>query len=113
MSQPTARSIDWPIVCFFLIAYGLAWGVQLLIVGIAGSSGLAMDVLQVSAENLNFEPLRDKLTVSPWLVYGLTRIQDFAFSISGLVMIAYVGGTDGLRSSGPDLFAGDLVGTSI
>jgi membrane protease YdiL (CAAX protease family) len=97
MPVTPARKIDWPLVCFFFLAYALAWGVQLLIVAIAGRSGLAVDVLQVSAENLNFAPIENELTVSPWLVYGLTRIQDFSFSIAGLVMIAYVGGTGGLR----------------
>lgn len=96
MTQPTVQKVDWPVVCFFLLAYVLAWGVQWLIIAIAGRSGLDTSVLQNAAENLNFEPLRDKLTVSPWLVYGLTRIQDFAFSIAGLVMIAYVSGMVGL-----------------
>lgn len=97
MSQSTKRSIDWPVVNFFLLAYALAWGVHYLIIGIARQSGIESDALLVAAENLQFDSIASDLAVSPWLVYGLTRIQDFAFSIAGLVMIAYVDGTVGLR----------------
>ena len=97
MTEPTKRSIDWPIVCFFLLAYALAWSAHFFIVRTASQAGIEADVLLVAAENLQFDSISSDLSVSAWLVYGLTRIQDFAFSIAGLVMIAYVGGTVGLR----------------
>ena len=97
MTPSIRRSIDWPTVCFFLLAYTLAWGVHLFIVRIASQAGIEADALLIAAENLQFDSIASDLSVSPWLVYGLTRVQDFAFSISGLVMIAYVGGITGLR----------------
>lgn len=103
MALTTARKIDWPIVYFFLLAYVIAWGVHFLILNIARQSGIDADVLLVAAENLKFESLENKLTVSPWLVYGLTRIQDFSFSIAGLLMIMHVSGVDGLRELGSRL----------
>ena len=90
------RQLDWPLINFFLLAYGLAWGVLGLFALIApangATSGLAL--LQAS-EQYQFAGLT--LTMAPLLLYLLTRLADFAFSIAGVIMIGWTSGRSGLR----------------
>ena len=83
--------------CFFLLSYGIAWGGYFLVSEIAKQSGVTTDSLLVAAENLQFDELPHNLSVSPWIVYGITRIVDFSFSIAGVAMIAWFDGVAGLR----------------
>ncbi|MCO5182911.1 MAG: CPBP family intramembrane metalloprotease [Anaerolineae bacterium] len=96
------RRLDWPLITFFAIAYAIAWGIFLLLGRIAEQSG-APDTTSFlrQAESLQFTGLN--LTVPGWLVYLLTRLQDWAFSIAGLIMIAYTAGRSGIRELGSRL----------
>ncbi len=96
------RRLDWPLITFFAIAYAIAWGIFLLLGRIAEQSG-APDTTSFlrQAESLQFTGLN--LTVPGWLVYLLTRLQDWAFSIAGLIMLAYTAGRSGIRELGSRL----------
>jgi membrane protease YdiL (CAAX protease family) len=96
------RRLDWPLITFFAIAYAIAWSIFLLLGWIAKQSG-ASDTGSFlrQAESLQFAGLN--LIVPGWLVYLLTRLQDWAFSIAGLIMIAYTAGRSGLRELGSRL----------
>lgn len=92
----TTRTVDWPLVLFFVLAYALAWGAFGLIGLIARQSGVdSAQALMALGDSFQFEGVN--LSVSPWVVYGLTRLADFAFSISGVIMIAATAGRGGLR----------------
>ena len=94
--------IDVPIILFFLIAYLIGWGLIPILNKIAHSSGLdSWQTLSQMAEALNFESI--DLPVAGWVVYLITRLQDFSFSIAGIIMIAVVAGRDGLRELGQRL----------
>ncbi len=96
------RAIDWSLVAFFAIAYGIAWGGFLLLGQIAKHSGAADTVsLLRQAEAMDFAGL--DLAVPAWSVYLITRLQDWAFSIAGLIMIACTAGREGLRELGSRL----------
>jgi membrane protease YdiL (CAAX protease family) len=96
------RTLDWPLITFFAIAYLIAWGLQPVLSRIAQQSGIA-DWLTLSqmAEALDFGGV--DLSVPVWVVYLITRLQDFAFSIAGVIMIAYLHGRSGLRELGQRL----------
>lgn len=90
------QRIDWPLIFFFVLAYAIAWGVFGLVGIIARQSGVDdAQTLMAVGESFQFEGIN--LSVSPWLVYLLTRLADFAFSIAGVVMIAVTAGQVGLR----------------
>ena len=66
-----------------------------LLAAIARQSGLPdWTALSARAEVLDFAGLA--LPVAEWLVYLITRVQDFAFSIAGVLMIAVLHGRTGL-----------------
>ncbi len=93
---PQARRLDLPIILFFALAYLIAWGMIPLLSTIARRTGLAdWTALSQMAEVLDFGGL--ELAAPGWIVYLITRVQDFAFSIAGVVMIAYLHGRSGLR----------------
>ena len=95
-SNRTTRGLDWPLVAFFVLAYAIAWGVFGLMGLIARQSGIdSAQTLMAMGDSFQFDGA--DLSVSPWVVYGLTRIADFAFSISGVIMIAITAGRGGLR----------------
>jgi|CXWK01.1.fsa_nt_gi membrane protease YdiL (CAAX protease family) len=95
-SRQAGRDIDWPLILFFVLAYAIAWGVFGLMALIARQSGVAdAQTLMALGDGFAFEGV--DLSVSPWLVYGLTRIADFAFSIAGVITIAATAGRAGLR----------------
>lgn len=90
------RRLDWPLIAFLGLAYSLAWGMIPLLAAIARQAGLPdWTALSARAEVLDFAGLA--LPVSGWVVYLLTRVQDFAFSIAGVIMIVYLHGRSGLR----------------
>ncbi|MCA9953280.1 MAG: CPBP family intramembrane metalloprotease [Anaerolineales bacterium] len=90
------RPLAWPIVTFFVLAYAIAWGAFAVLGVIARQSGVeSTQTFMALAESYQFEGIN--LSVAPWLVYLLTRLADFAFSIAGVVMIAVTAGRTGLR----------------
>ena len=94
--------VDTPLLLFFLIAYLIAWGMIPILNKIAHSSGLdSWQTLSQMAEALNFEGV--DLPVAGWVVYLITRLQDFSFSLAGIIMIAVVSGREGLKELGQRL----------
>ncbi len=90
------RLLDWPIILFFALAYVIAWGAFGLVGLIARQSGVAdAQTLMAMGEAFQFDGVA--LSVPYWLVYLLTRLADFAFSIAGVMMIAITAGRMGLR----------------
>ena len=87
---------------FFGIAYLLAWGMIPLLAIIARQSGLP-DWLDLSrmGEALDFGTMN--LAVPGWIVYLIARVQDFAFTIAGVIVIAIVQGRPGFRELGSRL----------
>lgn len=93
--------IDWPVVAFFAIAYGIAWALILVFNVIAGASGVEDGLtLMEMTESLDLEPVAGQLTVPGWFLYLLTRVQDFSFTIAGLIVTAVVAGRAGLAILG-------------
>ena len=83
----TKRGVDWPLVFFFILAYAIAWGTFGIMALIAGQAGLDnAQTLMAMSESYQFEGL--SLAVPHWLLYLLTRLADFSFSIAGVIMIA-------------------------
>ena len=96
------RQIDWPIIIFFALAYLIAWSMIPVLSAIARQSGVAdWTTLSQMAEVLEFGGI--DLSVPGWVVYLITRLQDFAFSLAGVIMIAYLHGRSGLRELGQRL----------
>ncbi|MGI9612854.1 MAG: CPBP family intramembrane glutamic endopeptidase [Acidimicrobiales bacterium] len=93
--RAVSRVVDRPVIGFFALAYGLAWGIWLLEVALARNSGLSTADFVAAIEDGQFE-LVGGSDVPTWLLYLMTRIQDFSFSIAGLVMIVATAGTTGL-----------------
>ena len=92
----TKRGVDWPLVFFFILAYAIAWGTFGIMALIAGQAGLDnAQTLMAMSESYQFEGL--SLAVPHWLLYLLTRLADFSFSIAGVIMIAITAGRVGLR----------------
>ncbi len=89
------RTVDWPLILFFVLAYAIAWGAFGIIGLIARQSGLdSAQSLMAMGEAYQFDGVA--LSVPQWLVYVLTRLADFAFSIAGVVMIVVTAGRAGL-----------------
>ena len=96
--------MDIPLIFFFLIAYLIGWGLIPVLSVIAQNSGLDnWQTLSQKAEALNFKAV--ELSAAGWVVYLITRVQDFSFSIAGIIMIAVVSGWDGLKGLGQRGFA--------
>ncbi|MFG1706304.1 CPBP family intramembrane glutamic endopeptidase [Nonomuraea sp. M3C6] len=93
------RRIDWPLVVFFVLAYTITWGLIPVLDVIARRSGLPdWRRLHAMGEVFDFDGTR--LAVPEWVVYGITRVQDFAFSLAGVAVIVAVRGRAGLAELG-------------
>jgi len=91
----TERRIDWSLISFFILAYAIAWGSFSIVAMIARQAGLdSAQTLLAMGEAYQFDEL--SLAVPYWLVYLLTRLADFSFSIAGVIMIAVTAGRVGL-----------------
>lgn len=89
-------SIDWPIIAFFALAYLIAWGLLPVFNALANSAGVADGItLMGMTEAGQLTAVVDQLPVPTWFLYLLTRIQDFAFTIAGLIVTAVVAGRAG------------------
>jgi len=90
----TIGGFDKSMTIFWLLAYLIVW-VVLGIFRILGDqvSISGLDLLAMS-ENLEFGSVIPPLPT--WLLYLLSRIADFSFSIAGLVTIYYFMGKEGL-----------------
>lgn len=98
----SASRFDWPILAFFLLAYLIAWGMIPVLNRIAHQSGAGNWVaLSQMGETFNFDGIN--LSVPGWVIYLITRVQDFAFSIAGVIMIAILYGRAGLAALGKRL----------
>lgn len=96
------RAIDWPLVIFFVSSYAIAWGIALYLASIAKQAGLQhWTELAAMAEVMEFDAT--PLPLPAWSLYGLTRVQDFSFSICGLILIAHLHGKAGLKTLGQRL----------
>jgi membrane protease YdiL (CAAX protease family) len=95
---PTGR-LDWPLIAFFVLAYLIAWGMIPLLSAIARGSGVT-DWATLSQMGEAFDFAGADLNVPGWGIYLITRVQDFAFSIAGLIMIVFVHGRAGLSELG-------------
>ena len=96
-----ATGIDRPLVAFFVLAYALAWGIWVLMIGLADNAGMGTSDFAEAIENGNFDLVNSD--VPSWLLYFITRVQDFSFTIAGLIMITATAGSDGLRQLGKRL----------
>jgi len=93
--MPTDREFDKPLAVFFLLGYAIAWSCIPLLAWIASTSGLESWIaLSAMAERWDYQDTA--LTAPTWLLYLITRIQDFSFSIAGVAMILYLQGWQGI-----------------
>ncbi len=94
-------SWDRPLVAFFVLAYAIVWSLFAGAAWLADAAGLSGPVeLIARAEALDFADYGARLPVPPWVVYLGTRVADFAFTLSALVVIAATEGGVGLRTLG-------------
>jgi len=83
------------VALFFALAYALAWSVWLALGSLASDAGMATIDLVAEVEAGRFDSVAG--AGPSWMLYGLTRLVDFSFSIVGLVMVAATAGRAGLR----------------
>jgi membrane protease YdiL (CAAX protease family) len=99
-TDPRGASLA-PVAAFFVLAYGIAWGMWLVVAAAAGDSGVGTDDFIRMVEAQQFEGVSPALP--EWLLYLMTRVIDFSFSIAGILIIAATFGRDGLRELGARL----------
>ena len=92
------RRLDGPLVAFFAIAFALAWGMWLVVAWAADQAGIATNDLLRLVEERRLEGVDTALP--GWMLYGITRVIDFSFSIAGLIMIGVTAGRTGFRELG-------------
>jgi membrane protease YdiL (CAAX protease family) len=91
------KKFDWIIVAFFVIAYALAWGSLPVLSLVAIASGIESGMaLMAMAEEYEFDAVKQSLVIPPWAVYLITRITDFSFTISGLILMFATRGKSGI-----------------
>ena len=91
------------IVAFFAIGFAIAWTTWLVLARVAATIGIDTATL---VEMVEAGQLGDTATPMPvWVLYLLTRLIDFSFSIAGVAMIAATTGKAGLRRLGRRLLA--------
>ncbi len=84
------------------LACALAWGMLPLLDWAVGDAGIGADDLMSRVENGAWDTLPEGLRLSPFALYLLTRIQDFAFTIAAFVSAALIFGRRGTK----DLISG-------
>ena len=100
-SPAKSRRIDWPMIAFFAIAYLIAWGLIPVFNAVAASAGVPDGItLMNMVESGDLTAAAGQLPVPGWALYLLTRVQDFAFTIAGLIMTAVVAGRAGFAILG-------------
>lgn len=92
-----SKGFDWSLLAFFALAYLIAWSLVPVLDNIAETSGLTPSALLDAVENGRWVEVASQLTVPTWLVFLLTRIQDFAFTIAGIIVALAFEGRAGLR----------------
>jgi hypothetical protein len=95
---PGGRGLDGPLVAFFAIAYELAWGLWLVVAWAADQAGIEADQLLRLVEERRMQDVDAALP--GWLLYAITRVIDFSFSIAGVIMIGITAGRPGFRELG-------------
>jgi len=97
--QPAAARSIYPLAFFFTLAYLIGWSPIPLLDQMARETGLeSWRTLMQMAETGALDSL--ELPVPGWTVFAITRVQDFAFTIAGLLVIATMEGPVGLRNLG-------------
>lgn len=99
--QPLTRlreSTLGSVVAFFVIAYAFAWGLWVVLAGLAGSAGMATVDFVGHIEAGDFSVAGD--STPGWALYLLTRGIDFSLTIAGLIMIGVTRGRAGYRQLG-------------
>lgn len=90
--------VDRPLLAFFGLAYAIAWGLWLVMAWAADAAGMGTDSFLRLVEAQQLQGV--ELAVPGWLLYLLSRVIDFSFTISGLVVIGVTSGRAGLRELG-------------
>lgn len=97
--NPVSVIYDRYLLLFFVLAFAIGWAPILLLEHIAAESKIENWIaLSRMAEAMDFGDT--PLSVPGWSLYLITRVQDFAFSISGLIVVALLHGRSGVQ----DLF---------
>ena len=99
-SIPTT-SQDWtvlrPLLLFVVIAYLIAWLPIPLLSWAAADAGLD-SWIELSRLTESNSLANVDLAIPGWMLFAITRIQDFAFSLSGLLVLFSVQGWQGMRT---------------
>jgi len=90
--------MDRSIIVFFALAYAIAWTPIAFLSLLASQAGLENWIaLSSMAESGVWNDT--EISAPQWFVYLITRIQDFSFTISGVVLILWLYGVAGLKEA--------------
>lgn len=92
-SQPDVMATDkmddtrlWPaILTFFVLAYALAFLPMPVLQSIAEQTELSVSELTGAVEDGAWSTLPATLTTPPFAIFLITRVQDFAFTLAGVI----------------------------
>ena len=84
-----------PFATFVGLAYLIGWGCWFLLVALSGDTGL--DAAEFSSRIEAWDLSGVDAPLPHWLLYLITRVQDFAFSIAGVVVVGLTAGREGLK----------------
>lgn len=98
MSTARQSLLPGSVIGFFVLAYAIAWSLWLVLAWAAGQAGVETDAFIRMVESQQFSGVEPALP--GWLLYVISRVIDFAFSIAGVVVIAFTAGAAGLRELG-------------